>query len=39
LENPYASKTNSAVSVITGVLRSVELGSALLQKKFHDLNP
>jgi UDP-N-acetylglucosamine 2-epimerase (non-hydrolysing)/GDP/UDP-N,N'-diacetylbacillosamine 2-epimerase (hydrolysing) len=37
LENPYASKTNSAVSTITNVLKRVELGNALLQKKFHDL--
>ncbi|HEX3435994.1 MAG TPA: UDP-N-acetylglucosamine 2-epimerase [Pseudacidobacterium sp.] len=36
LENPYASKTNSAVSTITNVLKQVELGNSLLQKKFHD---
>jgi len=38
LENPYASKTNSAVSTITNVLKGVELGDSLLVKKFHDLH-
>ena len=38
LENPYASKTNSAVSTITNVLKGVELGNSLLVKKFHDLH-
>lgn len=37
--NPYASKTNSAVSTITNVLKNVELGDSLLHKKFHDLRP
>lgn len=37
LENPYASKSNSAVLTITNVLKRVELGNSLLQKKFHDL--
>jgi UDP-hydrolysing UDP-N-acetyl-D-glucosamine 2-epimerase len=37
LTNPYASKTNSAVSSITSVLKCVDLGNALLQKKFYDL--
>ena len=36
LTNPYASKTNSAVSSITSVLKCVDLGNTLLQKKFHD---
>lgn len=36
LENPYASKTNSAVSTITNVLKQADLGDTLLQKKFHD---
>jgi UDP-N-acetylglucosamine 2-epimerase (non-hydrolysing)/GDP/UDP-N,N'-diacetylbacillosamine 2-epimerase (hydrolysing) len=38
LTNPHASKTNSAVSTIKSVLKSVELGKALLQKKFYDLH-
>ena len=38
LENPYASKTNSAVSTITSVLKRVTLGDSLLQKKFYDLH-
>lgn len=38
LTNPYASKTNSAVSTITSALKSVELDNALLQKKFYDLH-
>jgi UDP-hydrolysing UDP-N-acetyl-D-glucosamine 2-epimerase len=37
LVNPYASKTNSAVSTIVEALKRVELGDALLQKKFYDL--
>ena len=37
LANPYASKTNSAVSTITNVLKRVELDDSLLQKKFHDV--
>jgi UDP-hydrolysing UDP-N-acetyl-D-glucosamine 2-epimerase len=37
LVNPYASKTNSAVSTIVDALKHVELGDALLQKKFYDL--
>ncbi len=38
LTNPYASKTNSAVLTIKSALKSVELGNALLQKKFYDLH-
>ena len=38
LTNPHASKTNSAVSTIKSALKSVELGKALLQKKFYDLH-
>jgi len=37
LVNPYASKTNSAVSTITSVLKNARLDDALLQKKFYDL--
>jgi UDP-N-acetylglucosamine 2-epimerase (non-hydrolysing)/GDP/UDP-N,N'-diacetylbacillosamine 2-epimerase (hydrolysing) len=37
LVNLYASGTNSAVSTITSVLKRVELGDSLLQKRFHDL--
>ncbi len=35
--NPHASKTNSAVSTITTVLRQVSLGDSLLQKKFYEV--
>ncbi len=35
--NPHASKTNSAVSTITTVLKQVGLGDSLLQKKFHEV--
>jgi UDP-N-acetylglucosamine 2-epimerase (non-hydrolysing)/GDP/UDP-N,N'-diacetylbacillosamine 2-epimerase (hydrolysing) len=38
LTNPHASQTNSAVSTIKSALKSVELGKALLQKKFYDLH-
>jgi UDP-hydrolysing UDP-N-acetyl-D-glucosamine 2-epimerase len=38
LTNPYASKTNSAVLTIKSALKSVDLGNALLQKKFYDLH-
>jgi UDP-N-acetylglucosamine 2-epimerase len=34
--NPYASATNSAVAAITDVLKHVELGDSLVQKKFRD---
>lgn len=37
LVNPYASRTNSAVSTIMNVLKHVELDNSLLQKRFHDL--
>lgn len=37
LANPYASKTNSAVTTIVNVLKRVGLGDSLLQKKFYDL--
>ena len=37
LVNPYASRTNSAVSTIVDVLKRVELGNALLHKKFYHL--
>lgn len=36
-ENPHASKTNSAVSTITSVLKQVDFGDPLLQKKFYDV--
>ena len=38
LENPYASKTHSAVSTISNVLKRVELGNSLLVKKFYNLH-
>lgn len=37
LVNPYANKTNSAVSTIVNTLKRIELGDALLQKKFYEL--
>ena len=37
LANPYASRTDSAVSTIVDVLKRVELNDALLHKKFYDL--
>jgi len=37
LVNPYASKTGSAVSTITNVLKRIDLGDSLVQKKFHNL--
>lgn len=36
--NPYANRTNSAVATITSVLKSVELDSSLILKKFHDVD-
>jgi len=36
LTNPYASRTNSAVATILKALKDVELGGALLVKKFRD---
>jgi len=37
MENPYASRTNTAVSTIVNVLKRVDLNNSLLQKKFHDI--
>lgn len=39
LVNPYASRTNSAVSTIMNVLKYVELTHSLVQKSFWDLPP